>query len=73
MLNLTPRYTSTRIDELPAELQPLAAQSLTLARLYAGRGITQPDELRDATLCAIASRNATWCHRSSASIRRRHR
>ncbi|WP_349773368.1 hypothetical protein [Psychrobacter sp. WY6] len=45
MLNLTPRYTSTRIDELPAALQPLAAQSLTLARLYAGRGITRPDEL----------------------------
>ncbi|WP_201543649.1 single-stranded-DNA-specific exonuclease RecJ [Psychrobacter immobilis] len=45
MLNLTPRYTSTRIDELPAALQPLAAQSFTLARLYAGRGITAPDEL----------------------------
>lgn len=45
MLNLTPRYTSTRIDELPTALQPLAAQSLTLARLYAARGITQPDEL----------------------------
>ena len=45
MLNLTPRNTSTRIDELPAALQPLAAQSLTLARLYAGRGITAPDEL----------------------------
>ena len=45
MLNLTPRYTSTRIDELPAALQPLAAQSFTLARLYAGRGIVQPDEL----------------------------
>ena len=45
MLNLTPRYTSTRIEELPAALQPLAAQSLTLARLYAGRGITEPDEL----------------------------
>ncbi|MBH0085495.1 single-stranded-DNA-specific exonuclease RecJ [Psychrobacter sp. SCQQ22] len=45
MLNLTPRYTSTRIDELPTALQPLAAQSLTLARLYAGRGITDPDEL----------------------------
>ncbi|WP_413520952.1 single-stranded-DNA-specific exonuclease RecJ [Psychrobacter glacincola] len=45
MLNLTPRYTSTRIDELPAALQPLAAQSLTLARLYAGRGVVQPDEL----------------------------
>ncbi|MBH0096189.1 single-stranded-DNA-specific exonuclease RecJ [Psychrobacter sp. NZS113] len=45
MLNLTPRYTSTRVDELPTALQPLAAQSLTLARLYAGRGITDPDEL----------------------------
>ncbi|ALF60362.1 single-stranded-DNA-specific exonuclease RecJ [Psychrobacter urativorans] len=45
MLNLTPRYTGTRIDELPAALQPLAAQSLTLARLYAGRGINDPDEL----------------------------
>ncbi|GAA0807217.1 single-stranded-DNA-specific exonuclease RecJ [Psychrobacter piscatorii] len=45
MLNLTPRTTSTRIDELPTALQPLAAQSLTLARLYAGRGITAPDEL----------------------------
>ena len=45
MLNLTPRYTSTRIDELPTALQPLAAQSFTLARLYAGRGITAPDEL----------------------------
>ena len=45
MLNLTPRNTSTRIDELPTALQPLAAQSLTLARLYAGRGITAPDEL----------------------------
>lgn len=45
MLNLTPRYTSTRLDELPAALQPLAAQSFTLARLYAGRGILQPDEL----------------------------
>lgn len=45
MLNLTPRYTGTRIDELPTALQPLAAQSFTLARLYAGRGITQPDEL----------------------------
>ncbi|MGP9545419.1 single-stranded-DNA-specific exonuclease RecJ [Psychrobacter sp. AOP7-B1-25] len=45
MLNLTPRYTSTRIDELPAALQPLAAESFTLARLYAGRGITMPDEL----------------------------
>ena len=45
MLNLTPRYTHTRIDELPVALQPLAAQSLTLARLYAGRGITELTEL----------------------------
>lgn len=45
MLNLTPRYTSTRTDELPAALQSLAAQSLTLARLYAARGIVQPEEL----------------------------
>lgn len=45
MLNLTPRYTNTRIDELPSALQPLAAQSFTLARLYAGRGITEPAEL----------------------------
>jgi len=45
MLNLTPRFTGTRIDELPTALQPLAAQSLTLARLYAGRGIMQPEEL----------------------------
>ena len=45
MLNLTPRYTGTHNDELPAALQSLAAQSFTLARLYAGRGITDPDEL----------------------------
>ena len=45
MLNLTPRYISTHIDELPTALQPLAAQSFTLARLYAGRGIMAPDEL----------------------------
>ncbi|WP_372845051.1 single-stranded-DNA-specific exonuclease RecJ [Psychrobacter sp.] len=45
MLNLTTRNTSTRLDELPAALQPLAAHSFTLARLYAGRGIVQPDEL----------------------------
>ena len=45
MLNLTSRFSGTRIDELPAALQPLAAQSFTLARLYAGRGITKSDEL----------------------------
>ncbi|MGP9689198.1 single-stranded-DNA-specific exonuclease RecJ [Psychrobacter sp. AOP22-C1-C5] len=48
MLNLTPRCTHTRIDELPPALQTLAAQSFTLARLYAGRGITEPDELDTA-------------------------
>lgn len=52
MLNLTPRYTGTRIDELPTALQPLAAQSFTLARLYAGRGIAEPDEL-DTQLAAL--------------------
>ncbi|TXD98337.1 single-stranded-DNA-specific exonuclease RecJ [Psychrobacter frigidicola] len=52
MLNLTPRYTGTRIDELPAALQPLAAQSFTLARLYAGRGIIEPDEL-ETTLSGL--------------------
>ena len=72
MLNLTPRYTSTRIDELPAALQPLAAQSLTLARLYAGRGITEPDELETQLSALLPAENAAWCHRSSASIRRRH-
>jgi len=45
MLNLTPRFTGSRVDELPTALQALAAQSLTLARLYAGRGIMQPEEL----------------------------
>ena len=45
MLNLTPRYIGTRIDELPTALQSLAAQSFTLARLYAGRGIVEPNEL----------------------------
>nr|WP_299037366.1 single-stranded-DNA-specific exonuclease RecJ [uncultured Psychrobacter sp.] len=45
MLNLTPRFTGTRIDELPIALHALAAQSFTLARLYAGRGIMQPEEL----------------------------
>lgn len=52
MLNLTPRYTNTCIDELPTALQPLAAQSFTLARLYAGRGITEPTEL-ETTLSGL--------------------
>ncbi|WP_201585655.1 single-stranded-DNA-specific exonuclease RecJ [Psychrobacter jeotgali] len=54
MLNLTPRFTATRIDELPAALQALAAQSFTLARLYAGRGIVHPDEL-DTGLSGLLS------------------
>ena len=45
MLNLTSRYKGTRIDELPIALHSLATQSFTLARLYAGRGITDPNEL----------------------------
>ena len=55
MLNLTPRYTSARIDELPAALQPLAAQSFTLARLYAGRGITEPAELETQLSSLLAA------------------
>ena len=45
MLNLTPRYTSTRIDELPAALQPLAAESFTLTGLMQGEVSQRPDEL----------------------------
>ena len=66
MLNLTPRYTGTRIDELPAALQPLAAQSLTLARLYAGRGITDPDEL-DTGLAGLLP--AEMLHGVSEAVR----
>lgn len=45
MLNLTPRFTGTVPDDLPASLQPLAAQAPTLARLYAGRGITAIEDM----------------------------
>ncbi len=57
MLNLTPRFTGTRIDELPTALQPLAAQSFTLARLYAGRGILQPDELETSLSGLLPAEN----------------
>ncbi|CAM3959656.1 single-stranded-DNA-specific exonuclease RecJ [Psychrobacter arenosus] len=45
MLNLTPRFTGTVPDDLPPSLQPLAAQAPTLARLYAGRGITAIEDM----------------------------
>ena len=45
MLNLTPRFTGTVPDDLPASLQPLAAHAPTLARLYAGRGITAIEDM----------------------------
>ncbi len=57
MLNLTPRYTGTRIDELPTALQALATQSLTLARLYAGRGITTPTELETSLAGLLSAEN----------------
>lgn len=57
MLNLTPRYTGTRIDELPTALQALATQSLTLARLYAGRGITEPAELETSLAGLLSAEN----------------
>lgn len=41
MLTLTPRYTG----ELPAGLQPLAKTQPTLARIYAGRHITDANQL----------------------------
>lgn len=57
MLNLTPRYTGTRIDELPTALQALATQSLTLARLFAGRGITEPAELETSLAGLLSAEN----------------
>ena len=45
MLNLTPRYPTSSAAALPPDLQPLAAESPTLARLFAARGVTQLDEL----------------------------
>lgn len=57
MLNLTPRFTGTHIDELPTALQPLATQSLTLARLYAGRGVTDPNELETGLASLLPAEN----------------
>ena len=45
MLNLTARYSPPSSHALPADLQPLAAESPTLARLFAARGVTHLDEL----------------------------
>lgn len=45
MLKLTPRFTGTVPDDLPDSLKPLAVQAPTLARLYAGRGITAIDQM----------------------------
>ena len=66
MLNLTPRYIGNRIDELPTALQPLATQSFTLARLYAGRGITDPDDL-DVGLAGLLP--AEMLHGVSEAVR----
>lgn len=64
MLNLTSRYAGTRIDELPAALQPLATHSLTLARLYAGRGITEPDELETGLSGLLPAQNLRGVERA---------
>lgn len=66
MLNLTPRYTSTCVDELPAALQPLATHSMTLVRLYAGRGVTDPDEL-ETSLASLLP--AEQLHGVKAAVR----
>ena len=39
MLTVTPRFSATKIDEIPCDLQPLAQTSMTLARVLAGRGV----------------------------------
>lgn len=39
MLTVTPRFSATTIEQFPPQLQPLAQQSLTLARILAGRGV----------------------------------
>ncbi len=57
MLNLIPRFTGTHIDELPTALQSLAAHSFTLARLYAGRGITDSDELETSLSALLPAEN----------------
>lgn len=45
MLKLTPRFTGVMPDDLPDSLKPLATQAPTLARLYAGRGITDIEDM----------------------------
>ena len=39
MLTVTPRFSATKIDDIPCALQPLAQTSMTLARVLAGRGV----------------------------------
>ena len=39
MLTVTPRFSATKIDDIPCDLQPLAQTSMTLARILAGRGV----------------------------------
>ena len=46
MLNLTPRFDLTL--PLPTLLQPIAKNSATLARLLAGRGVTDVENLNTA-------------------------
>ncbi len=52
MLTLTPRFSA--IEALPDALQPFAQHSLTLARLYASRGIDNTDDL-ETSLAALLS------------------
>ncbi len=55
MLNLTPRFTGTLPDDLPPSLQPLFAQSPTLARLFVARGIQSAEELDTALSSLLAA------------------
>lgn len=45
MLKLTPRFPGTVPDDLPDSLKPLANEAPTLARLYAGRGIVDIEQM----------------------------
>ncbi|MDO5769248.1 MAG: DHH family phosphoesterase, partial [Psychrobacter sp.] len=45
MLKLTPRFAGQVPSDLPESLKPLAHDAPTLARLYAGRGITAIDDM----------------------------
>lgn len=45
MLKLTPRFTGRVPDDLPESLKSLANEAPTLARLYAGRGITAIEDM----------------------------